>query len=131
MQWVINPDMRPLAATIGAVARCAFWIATFVGAASWAYGSRHRRPSDYYDGTYSRYLHRFCAVAGVAATALLVSVLADGALATIRLFSTRPSIAFVVPIFAIISELVSAGVLILLICSLARRAIFTADLQKT
>ena len=58
MQWLIKDDMKPLATTIGAIARNAFWIATFVGAAGWVYGSMHRLPSDYFYGRYSRHLYR-------------------------------------------------------------------------
>jgi hypothetical protein len=79
MQWVINDDMKPLATTIGAIARNAFCIATFVGAAGWAYGSRHRLPSDYFYAKYSRRLYRFCLISGAATAALLVSVISDGA----------------------------------------------------
>jgi hypothetical protein len=131
MQWVITDDLKPLAGAIGVAARYAFWIATFVGAAAWAYGSRYRLPSDYIYGKYSRYFHRFCLMSGIAAAALLVSVLSDGALATIRLVSTSPSVAFFIPILSISLELVGAGILIALILVLARRAVSAADLQKT
>ena len=80
MQWLIKDDMKPLATTIGAIARNAFWIATFVGAAGWVYGSMHRLPSDYFYGKYSRHLYRFCLIFGAASAALLVSVISDGAL---------------------------------------------------
>ena len=131
MQWGINDDMKLLATTIGAIARYAFWMATFVGAAGWAYGSIHRLPSDYFYGKYSRHLYRFCLVSGAATAALLVSVISDGALATIRMISITPSLAFFIPILAITFELVGAGALIVLIRALARRAVFTADLQRT
>jgi ABC-type multidrug transport system fused ATPase/permease subunit len=131
VQWIISDDLKPLAATIGAIARYAFWIATFVGAAGWAYGSRYRMPSAYVYERYSRHLHRFCGVAGLTAAALLVSVLSDGALATIRLVSTQPSIAFLIPILSTALELLGAGALIVLIRALVRRAVFTAELQKT
>jgi hypothetical protein len=130
MQWAINDEMRPLATAIGTLDRYAFWIATFVGAAAWAFGTRYRRPSDYFYVKYTRYFRRFCLVACTTAAALSVSVLSDAALATIRLASTNPSIAFVIPILSIALELVGAGTLIVLIRSLARRAASTAELQK-
>ena len=131
MQWVINDDMKPLATSIGAIARYAFWTATFVGAAGWAYGSIYRLPSDYFHGKYSRHLYRFCLISGAATAALLVSVISDGALAIIRMVSMTPSLAFFVPILSIAFELAGAGALVVLIHALARRAMFTADLQKT
>jgi hypothetical protein len=131
MQWLINDDMKPLATTIGAIARNAFWIATFVGAAGWVYGSMHRLPSDYFYGKYSRHLYRFCLISGAASAALLVSVISDGALAIIRMVSITPSVAFFIPILSIVFELAGAGALIMLIRTLARRAMFTANLQKT
>jgi hypothetical protein len=45
--------------------------------------------------------------------------------------SMTPSVAFFIPILSIAFELVGAGALIVLIGTLARRAAFTADLQKT
>jgi hypothetical protein len=47
------------------------------------------------------------------------------------MISITPSLAFFIPILAIAFELVSAGALIVLIRALARRAVFTADLQRT
>lgn len=130
MGWVINDDMKSLSAAIGTVARDAFWIATFVGAAAWAYGSRHRLPSAYIDQKYPSYLPRFCLVAGIATTALTVSVLSDAALATIRLISTNPSIAFFIPISSIGFELAGVAALIVLIHTLVQRAIFAAELRN-
>jgi hypothetical protein len=94
MRWVINDDMKPLAATIGAIARYAFWMATFVGAAGWAYGSMHRLPSGCFYRNYSRHLYLFCLISGTAEAALPVSVISDAALATIRMVSMTPSRAF-------------------------------------
>jgi hypothetical protein len=130
MGWVINDDMKSLSAAIGAVARNAFWIATFVGAAAWAYGSRHRLPSDYIHDKYPSYLRRFCFVAGIATTALTVSVLSDAALATIRLISTNPSVAFFIPISSIGLELAGVAALIVLIHTLVQRAIIAAELKN-
>jgi hypothetical protein len=58
-------------------------------------------------------------------------VISDGALAIIRMVSMTPSLAFFVPILSIAFELAGAGALVVLIHALARRAMFTADLQKT
>jgi uncharacterized membrane protein len=131
MEWGIDDELKSLAATIGAVARHAFWIATFVGAAAWAYGSRYRLPTDYIRGKRPSYLYRFCLIAGLATAALTVSVLSDAALATIRLISTNPSIAFFIPISSIGLELAGVAALIVLIRKLVQRAILAAELAKT
>jgi hypothetical protein len=130
IQWAISDDMQPLAAMIGIVTRYAFGTATLVGAAAWAYGSRHRLPPDYAYGKYSRHLHRFCMLSSIATAALAVCVLSGGALTTIRLASTTPSIAFLIPVLSIALELLGAGALVILIRTLARQAEFTAGLQK-
>jgi hypothetical protein len=130
IQWTISDDMKPLAATIGIVIRYTFGTATFIGAAAWAYGSRHRLPSDYAYAQYSRHLNRFCGLSSIATAALLVCVLGGGALTIIRLTSTNPSIAFFIPVLAVALELLAAGALVILIRALIRQAEFTAGLQK-
>src|SRR5260370_37581208 len=80
IQWAISDDMQPLAAMIGIVTRYAFGTATLVGAAAWAYGSRHRWPPDYAYGKYSSHLHPFCMLSSFATAALLVCVLSGGAI---------------------------------------------------
>jgi hypothetical protein len=130
IQWAISDDVKPLAATIGMVTRYAFWTATLIGVAAWAYGSRHRLPSDYAYAKYSRHLHRFCMLSCIATAALLVCVFGGGALTTIRLASTSPSIAFFIPVLVVALELLAAGALVILIRDLARQAEFTAGLQR-
>jgi hypothetical protein len=131
MQWAIIDEIRPVATAVGTLARYAFWTATFVGAAAWTLGSRYRRPPDYFHMKYTRHLRRFCLIASMTAAALSVSVLSDAALATLRLVSTSPSIAFTIPILSVALELVGAGALIVLIRALVRRAMFTTELQKS
>ena len=130
IEWAISDEMKPLAATIGMFTRYAFWTATLIGVVAWAYGSRHRSPSDYAYTKYSRHLHRFCMLSSIAIAALLVCVLGSGALATIRLTSTSPSIAFFIPVLSVALEVLAAGTLVILIRALARQAEFTAGLQK-
>ena len=130
IQWTISDDMKPLAAPIGVVIRYTFSTATFIGAAAWAYGSRHRLPSDYTYAHYSRHLYRFCGLSSIATAALLVCVLGGGALTIIRLTSTNPSIAFFIPVLSVALELLAAGTLIILIRALTRQAEFTAGLLQ-
>ena len=130
IQWVISDDLKPLAATIGMFTRYAFWTATLIGVAAWAYGSRHRSPSDYAYTIYSRHLHRFCMLSSIATAALLVCVVGGGALAAIRLASTSPSIAFFIPVLSVALQVLAAGTLVILIRTLTRQAAFTAGLPK-
>ena len=131
MQWGIPDDMRPVSATLYTLARYAFGTAVLLGAASGAYGSRRRQPSDYLHRAYFRSLHRFCLLAGVATAALVVCILSDAALAAIRLGPISPSAAFFVPIGSIVFEIGCASALIGFIRALARRAAWTAHLQQT
>ena len=130
MQWRIPDDMQPVAATIGTVARYTFLTAIFVGAASWAYGSRRRRPADYVHRKYCRTFYRFCLLSAAATAALVVCILSDAVLAAIRLGAISPSVEFLVPIGSIAFEAVCTGALIVLIRTLARRALSTARLQQ-
>ena len=130
MQWRIPDDMQPVAATIGTVARYTFLTAIFVGAASWAYGCRRRRPADYVHRKYCRTFYRFCWLSAAATAALVVCILSDAVLAAIRLGAISPSVEFLVPIGSIAFEAVCTGALIVLIRTLARRALSTARLQQ-
>ena len=130
IQWAISDDMKPLAATIGIVIRYTFGTAMFIGTAAWAYGSRHRLPSDFAYAQYSRHLNRFRMLSSIATAALLVCVLSGGALTIIRLTSTNPSIAFCIPVLSVALEVLAAGTLVILIRGLTRQAEFTAGLHK-
>jgi hypothetical protein len=130
IEWAISDDMKPLSATIGMATRYTFWTATLIGIVAWAYGSMHRSPQDYAYPKYCRHLHRFCTLSSIATAALLVCVLGAGALATIRLASTCPSIAFFIPVLSVALEVLAAGTLVMLIRALTRQAEFTAGLQK-
>jgi hypothetical protein len=130
MQWGVPDAMRSVATALGAVARYTFLTAIFVGTAGWAYASRRRLPSDYLHGKYSGHLTRFCLLSGVATAALVVCILVDAALATIRLYPISPSLAFSVPIGSISFEIACAGALIILIRALVRQVGCTARLQQ-
>jgi hypothetical protein len=130
MQWGISAEMQPAAATMGGITRYAFWTAIFIGAAGWVYGSRHRLPSDYLHGKYSRHLRRFCLLAGGATAALAVAIFGDAALTAMRLGPLSPSPAFFLPVGSIVFEIACAGALIALIRAVVRRAGSTARLQQ-
>ena len=130
VEWAICDDMKPLAATIGMVSRYAFWTATLIGVAAWAYASRYRLPSDYAYAQYSRHLNRFRMLSGIATAVLLVCVVSAGALTMIRLTSTNPSLAFFIPVLSVALEVLAAGTLVILLRALTRQAEFTAGLQR-
>lgn len=130
MQWGVPDEMRLVATTLGAIARYTFLTAIFIGAASWAYGSRSRHPSNYLQGKYSKHLRRFCFLAGTAAGALMVCILVDAVLAAIRLAALQPSAAFFVPIASIAFEVAGVAALVVFIGALLRRARYTARLRQ-
>jgi hypothetical protein len=129
MQWGIPPQLRPAATVIGTVARYAFLTAIFIGAASWAYGNKRRPPSIHVLQGYSRHLYRFCFLAGLATTALVVSIVSDLVLATIRLGPLSPSLAFSVPVASIAFEIACVGALVVFIRTLVRLTLAAAHLQ--
>jgi hypothetical protein len=104
--------------------------AIWIGVAGWAYSSRRGLPSDYLPGKYTRRLRRFCLLSGAATGSLVVCILADVMLATIRLGPLNPSLSFLVPIGSIVFELACASALIGFICALARRAGSIVHLQQ-
>ena len=130
MQWGVPDEMRSVATTLGAVARYTFLTSIFIGAASWAYGTRRRHPSNYLQGKYSKHLRRFCCLAGIADGFLLICIFVDAVLAAIRLDSLKPSAAFFVPIASIAFEMAGVAALVVLIGALLRRARYTARLQQ-
>jgi hypothetical protein len=125
----IPPHMRAVATIIGAIARYAFLTAIFIGAVSWAYGNRRRPPSIYVLQGYSRHLYRFCFLAGLATTALVVCIVSDLVLATIRLGSLSPSLAFSVPVASIAFEIACVAALVIFIRALVRLTLATGHLQ--
>jgi hypothetical protein len=128
MHWTIADEMTTAAAMLGWITRTAFWAAIFAGAIAWVYGG-YRVSRDALDGGYSRRLGWFCVVSGATTAALGVSICGDAALATMRLLSTRPSVAFLVPIASILFEMVCAGTLVCLVVVLVRRAVEVGRLQ--
>lgn len=129
MQWGIPPHLRAVAAVIAAIARYTFLTAVFIGAVSWAYGNRRRPSSIYLFRGYSRHLYRFCFLAGLATTALVVCIGSDVVLAAIRLGTLSPSLAFSVPVASIAFEIACVGALIVFIRTLVRLTLATAHLQ--
>jgi hypothetical protein len=131
MKLGVPETLRSISAIVGATARYGYWVAVFVGATTWVYGSRHGWPADYLPGTYPRLVRRFCIIAGVTTLALLVCITADAVLTAIRLSRIGASMLFLVPIGSIGFEIACASALIFFIHELARRGISIARLPQT
>src|SRR5215469_10205161 len=114
MHWKMADEMTSAAATLGWITRFAFWAAIFAGAIAWVYGG-YRVSRDAPAAGCSRRLRWFCVVSGATTSALLVSVFGDAGLATMRLLSTSPSAAFLLPVASILFEMVCAGTLVCLV----------------
>jgi hypothetical protein len=61
---------------------------------------------------YCKHLRRFCLLYAIATAALVVSVISDGILTTVRLLAADASMAIFFPIFSGAFEIACAGVLI-------------------
>ena len=130
LQWVLCDDVKPVAAVVGSIDGYAFLAAVVIGIVGSTYVSGRRIPSRF-QPEYCRQIHRFRQFCAVATGALVLSVMSDAVLTTIRLLGTEASAAFFIPILTIAFEIAAAGVLIALIRDLARRTTSMAALQDT
>ena len=129
MQWVISDHMRPIVAVVGPIDVYAFWTSVVIAAVSWAYMGRRISA-----GLHTDYLicqRRFCFLCVAATGALVVSVISDGVLTTVRLLTTEASAAFFVPILLVAVEIACAAALIVGIRDLLERTRYTASLCKS
>lgn len=130
LQWVLCDNVKPVAAVVGSIDGYAFLAAVVIGIVGSTYVSGCRIPSRF-QPEYCRQIHRFRQFCAVATGALVLSVMSDAVLTTIRLLGTEASAAFFIPILTIAFEIAAAGVLIALIRDLARRTTSMAALQDT
>jgi hypothetical protein len=130
LQWVLRDDVRPVAAVVGPIDAYAFWASLIIGIVGSVYAGSSRVPSHFHAG-YCQQLRRFRQLCAVATGALVLSVMSDTVLTTIRLLATDASAAFFVPVLSIALEIATTGVLIALIRDLAQRTASIAALQKT
>jgi len=103
--------MKALGEIVIAVDRYAFWLAVLAGVAGWIYIDSRRLPARLTD-EYRRQLARFSLLGSAAGAALIVSVLGDGVLTSLRLAASQSPVQFLVPVVSMAVELACAGVLI-------------------
>jgi hypothetical protein len=120
LQWTLSEDARPLAATVLAIDRVAFWLAVVIGIAALLYIGGKRIPGTL-DPGYRRRLRRARLLCGCAAASLTVSVFSDGVLTALRL-GTELRAEAAVPLLSMAVELACAGVVAFLILNASRRA---------
>jgi hypothetical protein len=120
MQWGPSRDWSSLSALGLAVDRYAFLLSLGVALAGCGYLAT-RRIAVRFDAGYGRQLHRGIAMCGMAAVALLVTVIAEILLTGIRLSAVEWHIAAIIPALSLMTEMAAAGALILLIRTAVRR----------
>jgi hypothetical protein len=128
MQCAISDDIRAVSGIVGLIDRCSFWFSVIIGIGSWAYISGRRIPAAFYTG---HFLRRFFLLSTATTSALVVSVISDGVLTTLRLPGGELSAEFLIPIFSMAIEIACAGVLVFQIRNITQRATSTAALLKT
>ena len=120
LQWTMSEDARPLAATVLAIDRLAFWLAVVIGIAALLYIGRQRIPGAF-DPVYRSQLRRARLLCTCAAASLAVSVVSDGVLTALQLgMELRAEAA--VPLLSMAVEIGCAGVVAGLILDAGRRA---------
>src|SRR5437867_3203722 len=117
--------MRALSQIVVSVDRYAFWLSVVAGLAGWMYIHGCRTPAAF-SREYRGQLRRFSLLCSAATGALIVSVVSDGILTSLRLIGAQWSAVFLVPIFSMAIEVACAGVLVSYIRGMAQRTAATA-----
>jgi hypothetical protein len=130
LQWAISDDMRAVSGWVVRVDRYAFWLALIMGLGGFAY-IRSRHIPLMLHRTYLKQLRRFFLLSGLAAAALVISVLSDAVLTALQLRGTEWSASCLVPILSMAIEIACVGVLLAHIRSVALRATGTAALLNS
>jgi hypothetical protein len=110
-QWAICDDMRAVGSLVGQIDRYAFMSSLVVGLGGWIYIRSRQIPSAF-DPAYRRQLRHFFLLCGVAAAALVVSVISDAVLTALQLQGTDLSAEFLVPILSMAIEIACVGILV-------------------
>ena len=100
--------------------RYAFWLSVFVGIAGWTYIGSRPIPAAL-TPAYRAQLRRFSLVCIAATGALIVSVISDGVLTSLRLVGTRWSLDALIPFVSMAIEVVCAGALVVSIRGMTQR----------
>jgi hypothetical protein len=128
VQWTMSDDMRAVGGVVLSIDRYAFWLAVFLGMASFIYiTSRRARPASF--PVVHKQLRRFSFLCIAAASALVVSVISDGLLTGLQLYRVQLSFESLIPILLMTIEIAGAGVLAFQIRRVARRTTSMAALR--
>jgi hypothetical protein len=112
MQWALSENLRPVAKIMVAVDVSAYVLAFLLGAVGWAYISS-RRVAPRFHADCRTQLRRGLLFAVAASCPMLVSVMADSAVAIFRILQEQPPVAvFAVPLLSIGVEVAFAAVLV-------------------
>jgi hypothetical protein len=117
---MMSGDRRMVAGIVGLIDRDAFWLSIALGIAGWVFVSLRPVPV----AVKPAYGHRMrrCFLVCVAATgALIVSVLSDGVLTSLRLLAMGSATEFLIPILSMSIEIAGAGMLVLYLRRVTRQ----------
>ena len=124
MQCPLLEEMRALSEIVVSIDRYAFWLSVVAGVAGWVYMESRHTPAAF-TREYRGQLRRFSLLCSAAAGALIVSVIGDGVLTSLRLVGAQWSAVFLVPIFSVAIEIACAALLVSYLRAMARRAACT------
>lgn len=122
-------QMQGLGEIVASIDRYAFWLSVFVGTAGWAYIGGRPIPAAF-TPEYGTQLRRFFLICLAATSALIVSVISDGVLMSLRLLGTRWSLDALVPFVSMAIEVVCAGGLVVSIRSMTQRVASTGRAMR-
>jgi hypothetical protein len=125
MECPLIEELRALSQIVGSIDRYTFWLSVAAAIAGWIYIDSRGTPAAF-TREYRGQLGRFSVLCSAATGALIISVIGDAVLTSLRLIGTQWSAVFLVPIFSMAIEIACAGVLVSYIRGIARRAAATA-----
>ena len=120
MDCPLLEQMRALSQIVVSIDRYAFWLSVAAGIAAWLYIDSRRIPAAF-TREYRAQLRRFSLLCSAAAGALIVSVIADAVLTSLRLSGTQWSAAVLVPVSSVALEIACAGLLVSYLRAIGRR----------
>src|SRR5262249_38794811 len=130
LQWTLPDDVKAISGIVGAIDRYTFWLSVIAGLGGLAYLASRRSTGPFHP-VYRKQLRRFVLLCAVATVALVVSVISDGVLTTLRLYATELSPRALIPILSMVIELICAGLLVLHARNVTQRTASTAALLET
>jgi len=122
-------QMGSLGEIVVSVDRYAFWLSVVVGIAGWTYIGGRPIPATF-TPEYRAQLRRFFLVCLTATGSLIVSVISDGVLTSLRLAGTPWSLDALIPFVSIAIEVVCAGGLVAAIRSVTQRLASTGRAMR-